>query len=121
MIEVIIKNYLAEKLSVPVVLEVPANSSKSFVLLEKTGSSREERIDRAMLAIQSYAPSMYEAARLNERVKAAMDSAALETLRAIRDILEDDTLEDPECVQRIDAILSAFYLKLGAEVHRRGI
>ena len=44
---------------------------------------------------------------------AAMDSAALETLRAIRDILEDDTLEDPECVQRIDAILSAFYLKLG--------
>ena len=71
--------------------------------------------------IQSYAPSMYDAARLNERVKAAMDSAALETLRAIRDILEDDTLEDPECVQRIDAILSAFYLKLGAEVHRRGI
>ena len=52
---------------------------------------------------------------------AAMDSATLETLRAIRDILEDDTLEDPECVQRIDAILSAFYLKLGAEVHRRGI
>ena len=67
MIEIIIKNYLAEKLSMPVVLEVPANSSKSFVLLEKTGSSREERIDRAMLAIQSYAPSMYEA---------AMDSAA---------------------------------------------
>ena len=75
MIEVIIKNYLAEKLSVPVVLEVPADPPKSFALLEKTGS-REEHIDRAMLAIQSYAPSMYEAARLNERVKAAMDSAA---------------------------------------------
>lgn len=76
MIEVIIKNYLAEKLSVPVVLEVPADPPSSFVLLEKTGSSREECIDRAMLAIQSYAPSMYGAARLNERVKAAMDSAA---------------------------------------------
>lgn len=75
MIEIIIKNYLAEKLSVPVVLEVPADTPKSFILLEKTGSSREERIDHAMLAIQSYAPSMYEAARLNERVKAAMDSA----------------------------------------------
>ena len=71
MIEIIIKNYLAEKLSVPVVLEVPADLPS-----EKTGSSREERIDRAMLAIQSYAPSMYEAARLNERVKVAMDSAA---------------------------------------------
>ena len=76
MIEIIIKNYLAEKLSMPVVLEVPADPPKSFILLEKTGSNREERIDRAMLAIQSYAPSMYEAARLNERVKAAMDSAA---------------------------------------------
>ena len=76
MIEIIIKNYLAEKLSVSVVLEVPADPPKSFVLLEKTGSSREAHIDRAMLAIQSYAPSMYEAARLNERVKAAMDSAA---------------------------------------------
>ena len=76
MIEVIIKNYLAEKLSVPVVLEVPADPPKSFALLEKTGSSREEHIYSAKLAIQSYAPSMYEAARLNERVKAAMDSAA---------------------------------------------
>ena len=76
MIEIIIKNYLAEKLSMPVVLEVPADPPKSFILLEKTGSSREEHIDLAMLAIQSYAPSMYEAAKLNERVKAAMDSAA---------------------------------------------
>ena len=76
MIEIIIKNYLAEKLSMPVVLEVPADPPKSFILLEKTGSSCEAHIDRAMLAIQSYAPSMYEAARLNERVKAAMDSAA---------------------------------------------
>ena len=74
--EIIIKNYLAEKHSVPVEMEVQADTPESLVLLDKTGSSREERIDRAMLAIQSYAPSMYEAARLNERVKAAMDSAA---------------------------------------------
>ena len=33
MIEIIIKNYLAEKLSVPVVLEVPADPPESFVLL----------------------------------------------------------------------------------------
>ena len=63
----------------------------------------------------------YEPSEPPAQLLAAMDSATLETLRAIRDILEDDTLEDPECVQRIDAILSAFYLKLGAEVHRRGI
>lgn len=47
MIEIIIKNYLAEKLSMPVVLEVPADPPKSFILLEKTGSSREAHIDGA--------------------------------------------------------------------------
>lgn len=50
--------------------------AEKLYIARKTGSSREAHIDRAMLAIQSYAPSMYEAARLNERVKAAMDSAA---------------------------------------------
>ena len=51
MIEVIIKNYLAEKLSVPVVLEVPADPPKSFALLEKTGSSREDAGDPVLRAV----------------------------------------------------------------------
>ena len=105
MIEIIIKNYLEEKLSLPVVLEVPADPPSSFVLLEKTGSSREERIDRAMLAIQSYAPSMYEAARLNERVKAAMDSAAeLDAVSASRlnsDYNFTDTTTKRYCYQAV--------------------
>lgn len=52
---------------------------------------------------------------------AAMDSAALETLRPSGTSWRTTRWRTPECVQRIDAILSAFYLKLGAEVHRRGI
>lgn len=76
MIEIVIKAYLEQKLSVPVVLEVPADPPGSFVLLEKTGSSREAYIDRATMALQSYGASMYEAAVLNSKVKAAMDKAA---------------------------------------------
>jgi hypothetical protein len=43
------------------------------VILEKTGSSRENYIKRSTFAIQSYAPSMLKAAELNETVKDLMD------------------------------------------------
>ena len=43
-----------------------------FVVVEKTGSSMKNHIWTGIFAIQSYAPTLYEAAGLNERVKAAM-------------------------------------------------
>ncbi len=73
MIEKTILDYLSENLSVPVSLEVPADPPDSFVVLEKTGSGRENHISTAMIAAQSYAPTLYQAAQLNEEVKAAMD------------------------------------------------
>ena len=69
MIETIIRNYLAEKLKpTPVTMEKPSDNPKKYVLLEKTGSSCENGIWKASIAIQSYAPSLYEAAALNEAV-----------------------------------------------------
>lgn len=73
MIEQQISNYLAGQLSVPICMEVPANPSASFVLIEKTGSGRTNHINSATIALQSWAPTLYEAAALNEQVKAAMD------------------------------------------------
>lgn len=77
MIETIIRDYLSENLSVPVLMEVPEteNLEDSFVVIEKTGSSRVNLINRATLAIQSYAPSLYEAAELNETVKNILDAS----------------------------------------------
>ncbi len=89
MIETIVKDYLDAALSVPVSMEVPENPPASFVVLEKTGGGKENHIKNATLAIQSYAPSMYEAAVLNEAVKAAMDD--LVTLDAVsRSALNSD-------------------------------
>lgn len=48
-----------------------------------------------------------------EALVQAVNSAALELLEGIREILNDDTLDDPECFYKIEAIVSAF--------HRRGI
>ena len=73
MIEKIILDYLNEKLDVDVYLERPEKAPTRYVLLEKTGGSRENYINSATVAIQSYAESMYEAASLNETVKKAMD------------------------------------------------
>ncbi len=73
MIELIVKDWLAQKLAAPVCLEVPAGPPASFVVVEKTGSGRKDHIASATLAVQSYADTLYKAALLNEEVKAAMD------------------------------------------------
>ena len=73
MIEKIVYDYLSEALTVPVHLEVPENPPERFVLLEKTGSGREDWVYSATIAVQSWAETLFEAAALNEQVKAAMD------------------------------------------------
>lgn len=69
MIEIIVKNFLESKLSVPVLMEIPKSQASQFVIIEKTGSTHENHIDSAILTIQSYAESMQEAAELNDQVK----------------------------------------------------
>lgn len=75
MIEKIILDYLSTALDVPVYMEAPENAPESYVLTEKTGSSENNHIKEATLAIQSIAPSLYKAACLNELVKDAMDKS----------------------------------------------
>lgn len=74
MIEKIVLDYLSGALSVPAYMEVPESQPETFVVVEKTGSSRGNRVNHATLAVQSYATTLYKAAELNEQVKKAMDS-----------------------------------------------
>lgn len=74
MIEETVRDYLSGALDCPVWMEYPENPPDRFVLLEKTGSGRGNYISRATFAVQSYGESLYEAARLNEKVKKAMDN-----------------------------------------------
>ena len=85
MIEKIVLDYLSTTLAVPVYMEVPENPPGVFVLVEKTGSSLANRINRTTLAVQSWAKTMMEAAELNEQVKATMDELdALDAISACR-------------------------------------
>lgn len=69
MVEKIILDYLNAKADVPVYMERPETAPSKYILLEKTGSSRTNYIMSSMFAVQSYAPTLYEAAELNKNVK----------------------------------------------------
>ena len=72
MIEITIKNFLESKLSVPVLMEVPKNTVSQFVIIERTGGAQNNHIPSAIVTIQSYGASKYEAAELNQKVKDLM-------------------------------------------------
>ncbi len=71
MIETAVLEFMKERINAPCYLMRPENVGDAFVIIEKTGSSRENHIDHATIAFQSYGATLYDAARLNEDVKAA--------------------------------------------------
>src|SRR5699024_3339305 len=69
MIEVILKDYLDEHLSVPVFFDYPSNASSDFVLIDKVGGGEQSHLVSSSFAFQSYSESKYGAIVLNEKVK----------------------------------------------------
>lgn len=73
MIEVAVLNYLKNVFKdIPVYMEIPRNAPEEFILLEKTGSVRDDRLRTATFAVQSWGGSMYRAMALNDEVVEAM-------------------------------------------------
>ena len=72
MIAKILLDYLNEHLSVPAYMEAHSELT-DYVLVDQTGSSRENQITTTTLAIQSYGDTLYNAMLLNESVKQAMN------------------------------------------------
>ena len=73
MIEETVIDYLNSTLTdVKAYGEKPKNEGEKFILVEKTGSSETDHIQSAVIVVQSYADSKYQAAALNELVKAKM-------------------------------------------------
>ena len=73
MIELTLKKFLDTKVEIPVVLEHQPNLPKRYILIEKTSSKRDNLLKSSVIAIQSYAESLYEAAKLNEKIKEIID------------------------------------------------
>ena len=76
MIEKIVLDWLTANMTVPVYAEKPESAPESYLVVNKAGSSVSNHIYSATITVQSYAPSKFEAAELNELVKTAMDAIA---------------------------------------------
>lgn len=72
MIEATILSELNAKLDKNAYISVPATRPSAFYVVQRTGGNMTDYIKTATLAIQSYAPTMYEAASMNEAMKAVM-------------------------------------------------
>lgn len=74
MIEVAVRDYLEQMLSVPVFMEFPEDPPDRFVILKKGDTTRDNWLETAVFIPESYETSMIGAAKLNQLVKDAMDS-----------------------------------------------
>lgn len=79
MIEKIILDYISDEIpDVPCYMERPEKKpAGKYILLEKTGSALSNHLSQATMAVQSYAPTLYEAAELNNSVKEVLLGAAV--------------------------------------------
>lgn len=85
MIEVVIKQFLDDHLSVQAFSERKDNMPEKYVFFEKTGSGKKNQLLSSTFAFQSYAESMYEAAKLNEELKEVVeDMIALNEVSKIK-------------------------------------
>lgn len=68
MIEKILYDYLVMVTGLPVSFENIENEER-WIKIEKTGSRYKDSVATATFAIQSYAPSLYDAASMNHMLK----------------------------------------------------
>lgn len=72
MIELVIKKFIDDEFDYPAFMERPEKAIDTFFVIEKISGSRDEQIDFARVAVQTYAPSMFLAASLCEQLNDAM-------------------------------------------------
>ena len=74
MIELVIKNYLDGHLDAPSFFEHQSGLKGKYVLVEKLGGGKKNKLNSSVFAFQSYADSLFESAELNEKVKEVVEA-----------------------------------------------
>lgn len=114
MIEKTIVDFLEYSLpDVPCFMERPEEKPQGmYILIDKTGADLVNHLNRATIAVQSYAPSLYEAAQLNEAVKAILlESASEDSISGVR-LQTDYNFTDTSTKQyRYQAVFDFYYME----------
>ena len=77
MVEKIVFDYLKDKFNT--YMERPTKPPKEYIIIEKTNGGVENMTEYATITIQSYATTLFNAAKLNEDVCDEMDMIVNET------------------------------------------
>lgn len=116
MIETAVRQYLIEQdiegIGINVRLQVPENPPAEYIIIQKTGSGRFNRIDQAMIAVQSISSkTLLRAAQINEAVKEAMLEMAENSNEIYRCELNSDyNFTDADTKEyRYQAVFNLFY------------
>ncbi len=84
MIELIVYNYLKDKLDILVDVEKPSPQTEDYVVIDKTAGSKSNHLPDATIAFQSYGKSKFDVMILNEKVKNVVESmVALDEIRGM--------------------------------------
>lgn len=110
MIEKIIIDYLFPILELPVTATHPEHDPEAFVIVERVGGGMTNRVRHATVAIQSYGPTMLDAAQLHEQVLAAMTGiAALNEIGSCSLNSEYNYTDEETKHYRYQAVFDLFY------------
>ena len=98
---------------VPIYMERPEEKPQGmYIIIDKTGSDLVNHLNRATIAVQSYAPALYESAQLNEAVKAILlESVSEDSISGVR-LQTDYNFTDTSTKQyRYQAVFDFYYME----------
>ena len=81
MIEGFVRQYLDDNMEQPVSIGRPSPMPSSFYAIQKTDSEVRNMIPTATITVYSYAPTEFEAATMNQDVKAQMPDTEVKSPR----------------------------------------
>lgn len=108
MIEGFVRQYLDDNMEQPVSIGRPSPMPSSFYAIQKTDSEIRKMIPTATITVYSYAPTEFEAATMNQDVKAQMQAMA--ELPEICRVALDTDFSSPDTEVKSPRYQAIFYV-----------
>ena len=112
MIETKIREYLMQKVSAPVYLEVPAKSPSEYILIQLIDAGKVEHVDAATFSVIVRSKTLYDTALLRDIVKDALfDAISLSCISHVDQGGEIAGIDSSNKVYQYDLTFNFYYYK----------
>lgn len=72
MIELVVFNFLKNKIGVPCYMEVPVKKANEFLLIEKVGGHWDNHLGTSTFAIETVSTSLFKTCELKEKLRSKL-------------------------------------------------